>query len=57
MRKYLGLLFKILGGGSYFIFGLWAFIIDLAIIDKVAGFWGLVVGFIILPITFVAAPF
>lgn len=38
-------------------FGIWGFIIDLAIVNQVAGFWGLVIAFAIAPVTFVAAPF
>ena len=56
MRHILGLVFKALGIISIAIFGIWGFILCLAIIVKVAGFWGVVVSFFITPITFVATP-
>jgi hypothetical protein len=56
MRKLFGGIFKVFGGIAFFIFGLWGLIIELAIVNQAAGFWGVVIGFLILPITFVAAP-
>jgi len=56
MRSKLGGFFKVLGGIIFTIFGLWGFILDLAIIGHAAGFWGFVIAFFVLPITFVAAP-
>lgn len=56
MRNILGGILKVLGGIAFAIFGLWGLIIELAIINQVAGFWGVVIGFILLPVMFVVAP-
>ena len=56
MRNILSGIFKTLGCIVFAIFGLWGFIIELVIINEVAGFWGLVIGFMLLPVTFVVAP-
>lgn len=56
MRNVFSGIFKVLGGIMFAIFGLWGFIIELAIVNHVAGFWGVVVGIMILPVTLVAAP-
>jgi len=56
MRHIVGGFFKLLGVIAFVIFGLWGFIIELAIVSYVAGFWGVVFGFIILPITFTITP-
>ena len=56
MRNILGRIFKVLGGIMFFIFGLSGFIVELVIVNHVAGFWGVVIGFVILPVTLVAAP-
>jgi hypothetical protein len=53
----LGKLFKALGYAVFGITGLWGLFLCLAIVDKVAGFWGIVVGLFIAPVTFLAAPF
>ena len=45
-----------MGGITFAILGLWGLIIELSIVNQAAGFWGVVIGFFILPITFVAAP-
>ena len=46
----------IIGVIGYVVFGIWGLIIILSIINHAAGFWGVVIGFFILPVTFVAAP-
>jgi hypothetical protein len=56
MRNILGGIFKVLGGIMFFVFGLWGFIVELAIVNHVAGFWGVVIGIMILPVTLIAAP-
>lgn len=56
MRKGIGSFFVILGYIAYAIFGVWGFIIELAIVNHAAGFWGVVIAFIIAPVTLVAAP-
>jgi len=54
-NKFSGI-FKVLGGIVFVIFGLWGFFIELAIIEQVAGFWGVVICIILGPVTFVVAP-
>jgi hypothetical protein len=54
--KAIGRLLKIISYIVYAIFGLWGFILSLSIINYAAGFWGVVIGFAFLPLTFVAAP-
>lgn len=56
MRNTLGSIFKVLAGIVFAIFGLWGLIIELAIVNQAAGFWGVVIGFLVLPITFAVAP-
>ncbi len=52
----LGLMLKIMSGICFLVFGLWAFLIDLSILNQVLGFWGVVIAFLLLPVAFVAAP-
>lgn len=56
MRQAIGGFFTILGYIAFVVFGLWGFIIELIIVNYVAGFWGMVVGFMILPVTLIVAP-
>ncbi len=35
---------------------LWGFIIQIAIVNKAAGFWGVVIAFLLLPLAFTVAP-
>jgi hypothetical protein len=56
MRDIIGGIFMALGYIAFAIFGLWGFIIELSILHTVAGFGGVVIGFILLPIMFLAAP-
>jgi len=56
MKESIGTFFKILGYVAYAIFGLWGFIVELAIVNYAAGFWGVVIAFVIAPITLVTAP-
>ncbi len=56
MCSAIGNLFKIVGVIGFLVVGIWGFLIDLAIVNHAAGFWGVVIGFVILPATFVAAP-
>lgn len=55
-RRILGSPFKAAGVVVWIVFGLWAFVLELAIVNAVAGFWGVVVAFVIAPVTFAAAP-
>jgi hypothetical protein len=56
IRSRLGSVFKVLGYITLVIFGLLGFIISVGIVYKAAGFWGFVVAFVLLPITFAVAP-
>ena len=56
MRAIIAGILKVIGGILYFGFGIWGLIIVLSIINHAAGFWGVVVGFFIFPVTLVAAP-
>ena len=47
---------KLLGAVVWIVYGLWGFMICLAIVNDVAGGWGLLIGLAIAPVTFVAAP-
>ena len=55
MRNTFGGIFKVLGGIVFAIFGLWGLIIELTIVNQVAGVGGFVIGFMLLPVTFIAA--
>jgi len=56
MRNVLGSILKVLGYIIFAIFGLWSFIIDLAIVYQMAGTLGFLIAFVLFPITFTAAP-
>ena len=43
----------IIAGG---VFGLWGFILDLAVVRHVAGLWGVVGGVVLFPLTYVVVP-
>lgn len=55
-RKVGGWPLKAAGVVAWIGFGLWAFAMELAIVNKVAGFIGVVVAFVLAPVTFAAAP-
>ena len=55
-RRSLGALLSGLGAVAFFAFGLWGFILELIIVNQAAGFWGIVVGIFVFPVTLVAAP-
>jgi len=54
--KAVGSLLKGVGMVVWFIAGIWGFFLCLGIISHAAGFWGIVAGLFIAPLTFVAAP-
>jgi len=56
MRKIVGGFFTVVGYIAIAAFGLWGLVIELAIIEHVAGFWGMVVGFMILPLMLTVTP-
>lgn len=50
---------KVLSGLSvicYGVFGIWALFLSLSIVHEVAGFWGFVIAFVLLPVTVGVAP-
>jgi hypothetical protein len=40
----------------YCVFGIWGFVLSLGIVHEAVGFWGFVIAFVVLPVTFIAAP-
>lgn len=56
MRQVLGRPFKVVVIIAAFALGFWAFVLELAIVSEVAGFWGIVVGLLFAPVVFAAAP-
>ena len=54
--RVIGNLISGLGMICYVVFGIWGFFLSLAIVHQSVGFWGFVIAFLALPITFVAAP-
>ena len=52
----IGKAITVLGYIVFAITGIWGFFLCLSIITHVAGFWGVVIGLTIAPLTFVAAP-
>lgn len=55
-RSIVSLSLNVLGFGLMIVFGLWGFAVCLGIVNKVAGFWGVVAGFTVAPVTLAAAP-
>ncbi len=51
-----GDILKLLGAVVWVVYGLWGFMICLAIVNDIAGGWGLLIGLALAPVTFVAAP-
>lgn len=56
MRNIFGVIFMVLGGIMIVIVSLWGLISGLTILSHVAGFWGVVIGFISFPITIFVTP-
>ncbi len=56
MRQVLAMPFKVAGIIAAIGLGLWAFIMQIGIVNDVVGFWGVVIGVAIFPVTFAAAP-
>jgi len=56
MKGVVGNVFFFIGGAVALVCGLGGMFINFQIIHHVAGFWGIVIGLVILPVTFVAAP-
>jgi hypothetical protein len=58
--KILNCLGKVLCSFGYLVLiiaGIWGFWIELVIVHEAAGFWGMVIAFSILPLTYIAVPF
>jgi hypothetical protein len=56
MRSIVGSILAGLGTIGWTVTGLWAFILCLSIVNRAAGFWDVVIGFGLAPVTFIAAP-
>ena len=56
MRARIGQLVTGVGYLVGIICGIWGFLLDLAIVKEAAGFWGVVAGFVLMPVTFTVAP-
>jgi hypothetical protein len=56
LRAGIGGFLKVAGLVAWAIFGIWGFLLCLAIVSQAAGFWGVVVCFFVFPVTFVAVP-
>jgi hypothetical protein len=56
MRPLIGNCLSGVGMIGYWIAGLLGFIISLGIVHQVVGFWGVVIAFLLAPITFAVAP-
>ena len=56
IRKIVGIWLKIIGITLYIVWGLWTLFAEAVIVNEVAGFWGIVIGLTVAPITFFAAP-
>ncbi len=56
MKKLMGNLLYGIGILLLIVFGLWSFLVNLRIVIDAAGFWGAVIGFVLLPVMFIAAP-
>jgi len=56
MLEFIGAIIKGAGYLAWAIFGIWGAIVCFAIVNDVAGFWGIVLGLTFLPLTFAAAP-
>lgn len=57
MRKYIGIFFFVCAGIATVVFGLWGLYVNLSIIYNVAGYLGIIIGFLMAPITFIVIPF
>jgi hypothetical protein len=55
-RRAIGKTVRFIGNACFYLVGLLGFVGSLAIVLSVAGFWGLVFGFTLAPLTFMAAP-
>lgn len=56
MREGIGAIIKGAGYVAWVVFGIWGMLLCYAIVNQVAGFWGIVLGLTFLPMTFIAAP-
>ena len=56
IQKSIGLTIKYLAIIGFVVFGIWGFILDIGIVNEATGFWGVVIGVVVAPVTLVAAP-
>lgn len=56
IRKIIGAWLKVISIILYIGWGLWTLFAEAVIVNEVAGFWGIVIGITVAPITFFAAP-
>ena len=56
MKRIAGYTLMALGGIGYAVFGLWGFVLTMAIVAREWGFLGAVIAFMFAPITFTVAP-
>jgi len=56
IRKIVGIWLKVIGIILYVGWGLWSLFAEVVIVNEVAGFWGIVIGMTVAPITFFVAP-
>lgn len=56
IRKMMGTWLMVMGIILYIGWGLWSLYAEAVIVNEVAGFWGIVIGMTVAPITFFAAP-
>ncbi|MGC1872376.1 MAG: hypothetical protein WA700_15575 [Acidobacteriaceae bacterium] len=56
MSAIAGSFLKLIGYFIFIVGGVWGFILCLAIIVKVVGFWGVVASIVLAPVTLIASP-
>ena len=56
MRNIIGYIFSTISVIIFAVTGPWAIYLELKILIYIAGFWGLVIGITVLPLTFIAIP-
>ncbi len=56
IRKIVGIWLKVISIILYIGWGFWVLFAEAVIVNEVAGFWGIVIGITVAPITFLAAP-
>ena len=57
MQRVLGILLLIIGIISGLYFGVWTIVLDLRVLNGFGGFWAAALGFVVLPVMLLFAPF